>query len=312
MKSVFRRAPSNRLAAGMLVRLSNGWTAHLVADDFFEWSGITHDGQVIMSASGGFSATGQRREGGSAIFQGSSWMQQSATRQAGGSVEMTAAGELSASGGRRMHGQAAMSGQSGMSPAGGKSIPAGSSMQGLSSMTLSGMRSAGGEVAMSGQSAVAAAAQQIMAAAAVMGGLGSMAASASLANHAAALMSGSSGFIAAAEDHGGPMAQVNPAAFQITRFSGMNSSTWVAVKVPPGMPVCRKVVICNQSPNTIQVTTDPDDPSAVDSIPAGGTYTVTLFFGMFQGGALMPSPYGDVVCLIKGAGPQQPLILFSA
>jgi hypothetical protein len=296
----------------MLVRLANGWTAHLVADDFFEWPGIIHDGQVVMSASSGFSATGQKRQAGSVLFPGASWTQQSANRQAGGSVQMPAAGGLSASGGRMMHGQASMSGQSGMSSLGGKSNAAGSSMQGLSSMTLSGMRSAGGEVAMSGQSAVAAAAQKVMAAVAVIEGLGSMAASASRANHVAALMSGLSSFIAAAEDVGGSMAQVNPAAFQITRFSGMNNSTWAEVKVPPGMPVCRKVVIYNPSSNAIQVTTDPDDPSAVDGIPAGGSYTITLLFGMFQGGALMPSPYGDVVCLIKGPGPQQPLILFSA
>jgi hypothetical protein len=311
MKSVFRRAPSNRLVAGMLVRLSNGWTAHLVADDFFEWSGIIHDGQVIMSASGEFSATGQRRESGSVDFPGASWMQQSAERRAGGSVEMAAAGELSASGGLRMNGQAAMGGQSGMFSLGGKINLAGSSMQGLSSMALSGVRAAGGEVAMSGQSAVAAAAQKIMAAVAVIEGLGSMAVSASRVNHAAALMSGLSDFISTADD-GGPMAQVNPAAFQITRFSGMNNSTWAEVKVPPGMPVCRKVVIYNPSSNAIQVTTDPDNSSAVDSIPSGGSYTITLLFGMFQGGALMPGPYGDVVCLIKGPGPQQPLILFSA
>jgi hypothetical protein len=312
MRSVFRRAPSSRLSAGALVRQSNGWTGHLVADDFFEWDGITHDGQVSMSASGGFSSTGQRRQAGSAIFQGASWMQQSANRQAGGFVQMAAESGLSASGGRMMHGQASMSGQSGMSSLGGKSNSAGSSMQGLSSMSLSGIRSAGGGVSMSGQSVVAAAAQKIMAAVAVIEGLGSMAVSASRANQAAALMSGLSGFIAAAEDDGGSMAQVNPAAFQITRFSGMNNSTWTEVKVPPGMPVCRKVVIYNPSANAIQVTTDPDDPSAVDSIPSGGSYAITLLLGMFQGGSLMPTPYGDVVCLIKGPGPQQPLILFSA
>jgi hypothetical protein len=92
------------------------------------------------------------------------------------------------------------------------------------------------------------------------------------------------------------MAQANN-NFQIYAQAGVNGVGWTAVINP--IIEARQVTIVNPDiSENLLLATDPDDPAGTtETIPAGGTYVITLGAKKVTGFQV-----GDTVCYLQGSG----------